>query len=166
MNFFSHEARETSDKVESRRTTTTTATTVYTVDCLNYMTCNYSKSARVLNEDKHLCTPMTEDTGDCIDFLTRVCILVPYETILHEDIEFTESFASNTEQKNLSQDDYVETTHMLSNSTQLVDSNHGFDLGPIVEDPPIHFAETDRHHGCCPLGHQETIYFNENTPIM
>ena len=186
MTCFSYQAMGASDDksksalaIKENKDLSPTMTAVDTDDCLDFMACVYSsESTRVLNESKDLRATTTTttttivDTGDCLDFLTRICILVPYETDLDEEIELPESFTSYKDEKffvheEVSFDDgrnsTVEDTHMLANSTQPVNSNDGYDLTSIVEDPPIHFAKTDRHYGCCPLGHQETIYFKEVT---
>eukprot|EP00977_Amphora_coffeiformis_P027472 scaffold34613_cov166-Amphora_coffeaeformis.AAC.10 len=142
-----------------------TTTTVDTGDCLDFM----SRTS----ENKKLKTTSV-DADDCLDFMTCICIHVPYDTVLNENIELPESLALNTDEKVFVQDhcfddgrnSIVEDTHILTSSTHHIDSNYGYGLTHIVEDPPIHFAKTDRHYGCCPLGHQETIYFKEATPIM
>lgn len=40
------------------------------------------------------------DTCDCLDFMTSFCILLPFESVLNEDVELPMSQASSTQDKN------------------------------------------------------------------
>lgn len=128
---------------------------------------NLSNSPPPLNETKDLSTAVTMGADDCLDYMTCICILVPFDSVLHEEIELplsrmtTSIPTSNYPPVHAHEDGQNslsgKQTHMLATEPK---TSGGYDLPAMVEDPPIHFPRTDRHLGTCPLGYQETIYFN------
>ena len=100
-------------------------------------------------------------TGDCLDFMNCVCVMFPLETVLHEDVTpsttTANTYYSPTSLDHGSCKSNVEEEEQVLNTS--VDDD--YNLTPLADDPPIHYATTDRQYGMCPLGHQETIYFKK-----
>jgi hypothetical protein len=101
------------------------------------------------------------DTTECLDFLTCVCVFLPLQSVVLEDTEVPSATTWSSSPKATSDD----STEALLRSHTMDSLDHqryhdgAYDLTPLVDGPPVHYATTSRHHGMCPLGHQETIYF-------
>jgi hypothetical protein len=52
-----------------------------------------------------------------------------------------------------------DSTKVLLRTHNVEACEGAYDLTPLVDGPPVHYATTARHYGMCPLGHQETILF-------
>jgi hypothetical protein len=101
------------------------------------------------------------DTTECLDFLTCVCVFLPLQSVVLEDVELpnAKTWSSSTKAASDDSTEALLQTHKVDVFDRHACHEGAYDLTPLVDGPPVHYATTARHYGMCPLGHQETILF-------
>lgn len=99
------------------------------------------------------------DPGDCLDFMTCACILLPAEAVVDDDelsIVRTASYDSKNSARSNNNFNRVKSNNVGTDKCNAVSTASAVATYDLT--PPIQFvASNPREYGLCPLGQEETI---------